>query len=474
MRKYRRQLLTYLLSDYLCLNIGWLVYTLIRYAALSAVTRETYTLWQHLGSLPVVGGQLIIPLMMVGLYWLSGYYNNLFFKSRVDDIGNSALISLIGTVIIFFMVMINDMDVSRMKLYEMVTLMWLCLFLPVVTVRLVITTRANQRIRNGQISFNTLIIGTGCNARNMAERLNRSAYSSEFRVVGFVDAAHISRTDSDINGLPVYNYDNLVQVIRDNDVRRVIVMPQHTGMRHTGQLINDLFATGCTIYISPELYEVMVTRPRMRNVAGEPLIDISHVGTSAFTVNAKRLSDVCISAVTLLVLSPLYLALAIAVKRSSPGPVIYRQERIGHHKKPFFILKFRTMYTDAENDGPALSSLDDPRITPIGHIMRKYRLDELPQFWNVLKGDMSLVGPRPEREYYIRQIVERAPYYNLIHQVRPGITSWGMVKYGYATNVDQMIERLRYDMIYIDNVSLPVDLKILFYTINTVITGKGL
>ena len=132
------------------------------------------------------------------------------------------------------------------------------------------------------------------------------------------------------------------------------------------------------------------------------------------------------------------------------------------------------MYTDAENDGPALSSLDDPRITPIGHIMRKYRLDELPQFWNVLKGDMSLVGPRPEREYYIRQIVERAPYYNLIHQVRPGITSWGMVKYGYATNVDQMIERLRYDMIYIDNVSLPVDLKILFYTINTVITGKGL
>lgn len=474
MSKARRQLLSYLLSDFLCLNAGWLVYTLFRYEALAPAMREAFSFRQHLGSLPVLGGQVIIPLMMVGLYWLSGYYNRLFFKSRIDDIGNTALLSLIGTVIIFFMVMINDMDVSRMKLYEMVMLMWLCLFAPVVSGRLVITTRANRRIRNGRITFNTLIIGTGCNARNMAQRLTRSAYSSEFRITGFVDTGHLHNTTSTLSGLPVFHYDDLVQVIRDHDIRRVIVMPQHTGLRHTGQLINDLFATGCTIFISPELYEVMVTRPRMRNVAGEPLIDISHVDTSAFTVNAKRLADVCLSAVTLVILSPLYLALAIAVKRSSPGPVIYRQERIGHHKKPFFILKFRTMYTNAESDGPALSSLDDPRITPIGHIMRKYRLDELPQFWNVLKGDMSLVGPRPEREYYIRQIVARAPYYNLIHQVRPGITSWGMVKYGYATNVDQMIERLRYDMIYIDNVSLPVDLKILFYTINTVITGKGL
>lgn len=131
------------------------------------------------------------------------------------------------------------------------------------------------------------------------------------------------------------------------------------------------------------------------------------------------------------------------------------------------------MTIDAESEGPALSSLDDPRITRLGHYMRKYRLDELPQFWNVLKGDMSIVGPRPERDYYIKQIVARVPYYNLIHQVRPGITSWGMVKFGYASSVDQMIERLRYDLLYIDNVSLNVDLKIILYTVNTVITGKG-
>jgi lipopolysaccharide/colanic/teichoic acid biosynthesis glycosyltransferase len=166
--------------------------------------------------------------------------------------------------------------------------------------------------------------------------------------------------------------------------------------------------------------------------------------------------------------------IALAVKREKSGSVIYSQERIGYHKHPFKIYKFRTMRADAEADGPSLSSDKDSRVTRVGRFLRKYRLDELPQFFNVLRGDMSLVGPRPEREYYIRQIVAKAPYYNLVHQVRPGITSWGMVKYGYATTVDQMIERLQYDLLYLDNISLQVDLKILFHTVNTVLTGKGL
>ncbi len=165
--------------------------------------------------------------------------------------------------------------------------------------------------------------------------------------------------------------------------------------------------------------------------------------------------------------------MAIIIKRQSPGPVIYRQTRIGRHKRPFNILKFRSMRVDAETNGPSLSTVDDPRVTPVGRFMRKYRIDELPQFWNVLRGDMSLVGPRPEREFYIRRILERAPYYSLIHQVRPGITSWGMVKYGYASSVEQMIERMKYDLLYIENLSFGVDIKIIFYTFNTVITGKG-
>jgi lipopolysaccharide/colanic/teichoic acid biosynthesis glycosyltransferase len=165
--------------------------------------------------------------------------------------------------------------------------------------------------------------------------------------------------------------------------------------------------------------------------------------------------------------------IALLIKRDSKGPVIYKQERIGYHSKPFFIYKFRTMRTDAEQAGPMLSSRNDARITGIGRVLRKYRIDELPQFWNVLKGDMSLVGPRPEREYFIRQIMPCAPQYTLIHQVRPGITSWGMVKFGYASSLQEMVERVRYDLIYLANVSLTVDVKILIYTIKTVIKGRG-
>ena len=165
--------------------------------------------------------------------------------------------------------------------------------------------------------------------------------------------------------------------------------------------------------------------------------------------------------------------MAWRVKKDSPGPVFFRQERIGYLGQPFWMYKFRTMYVNAEEKGPSLSSEDDPRVTPFGRIMRKYRLDELPQFWNVLKGDMSLVGPRPERKYFIDEIVKAAPYYYLLHNVRPGITSLGMVKYGYAASVDKMVERMEYDILYYENMSLTLDLTILIYTVKTVLTGKG-
>ena len=188
---------------------------------------------------------------------------------------------------------------------------------------------------------------------------------------------------------------------------------------------------------------------------------------------AKRLTDIVVSGLGMIILSPVFLVAAIAIRIESPGGSIFSQERIGLRKKPFRIHKFRTMRTDAENQGPALSSANDSRITRIGRTLRKYRLDELPQFWNVFKGDMSLIGPRPEREYYIRQIIREAPYYTLVHQVRPGITSLGMVKYGYANTIPKMIERLQYDIVYLENISFTIDMKILMYTLSTVINGRG-
>jgi exopolysaccharide biosynthesis polyprenyl glycosylphosphotransferase len=206
---------------------------------------------------------------------------------------------------------------------------------------------------------------------------------------------------------------------------------------------------------------------------GKFLFDIGKSNFSVVGTVVKWLFDKVVSLLALVVLIPLFLYLAARIRRDLAGPILFCQERIGRQGRPFMIYKFRTMVTCAEDDGPQLSMKNDPRITPFGAFMRKYRLDELHQFWNVLKGDMSLVGPRPERRYFIDRILERAPYYFLIHNVRPGITSLGMVKYGYAVNVDQMIERLQHDIVYYNRMSLWLDVKILFLTVKTVVAGRG-
>ena len=240
-------------------------------------------------------------------------------------------------------------------------------------------------------------------------------------------------------------------------------------------LINNLFKYNVPIKIAPELCDILTTKVRHDNILTEPLIDIAQNDMPDSQKSIKRAIDIVASAFALTLLLPVFLIISILIKRDSKGPVIYKQERIGRHGKPFYIYKFRTMRNDAEKGNvPQLSSTDDPRVTRIGKFLRKYRLDETPQFWNVVKGDMSLVGPRPERRYFVDKIIERAPYFTLIYQVRPGITSLGMVKFGYATNIDEMITRTKYDIIYIESMSLLIDIKIIIYTIKTVFTGKGL
>jgi exopolysaccharide biosynthesis polyprenyl glycosylphosphotransferase len=238
-------------------------------------------------------------------------------------------------------------------------------------------------------------------------------------------------------------------------------------------IIDELENCEADVKIIPDMYDIITGSVKMNHLFGIPLIQIKTDLMPAWQMNLKRLIDVVVSLFFLICLSPLYLITAIIVKIGSSGSVFYRQDRIGLHGKAFKIIKFRSMYLDSEAKGPQLAKENDQRVTPFGKFMRRIRLDEIPQFYNVLIGEMSLVGPRPERQFYITQIMEHAPHYKHLQKVRPGITSWGQVKFGYAENVEQMLARLKYDIIYIENMSLAVDFKILFFTIATVLQGRG-
>jgi exopolysaccharide biosynthesis polyprenyl glycosylphosphotransferase len=266
---------------------------------------------------------------------------------------------------------------------------------------------------------------------------------------------------------------DLPHILAQHSVNEVIIAIESSEHELLKKIINKLEYRKLTIKVIPDMYDILTGMVKMSSIIGTPLIQISHDLMPPWEENLKRIIDVIASFVLLILLSPVYVVLAIGVKLSSPGPILYNHERIGRYGKPFQIYKFRSMYKNAEAGGPALSSHNDSRITKFGKYMRKMRLDELPQFYNVLIGDMSLVGPRPERQYFIDQIVKKAPHFNHLQKVRPGITSWGQVKFGYASDVDEMIERLKYDILYIENMSLIVDFKILIYTIKTILKASG-
>ena len=464
--KKSKQAGKYILSDFISASVAWLLFNILRYEVF-AIDEGADSLLDYLQYPGVLGGQVVIPLFWLVLYYFSGYYNKPFGKSRLTELFSTFITVLIGTVFVFFALLLDDIprsiDIYYKLFFGMFGLQFFITYIP----RLLITQSGMRKIKNREWAMKVLIIGAGGKAVRIAHDLYRLGYD----ICGFVSEDERTPVKADRNQV-LGTVEDIPVLMEKENVDEIVLAVESKNNKALLGILYSLYRYKRPIKVLADRFN-MLSKIQFRTIRGIPLVDVTDNNFSPAEQNIKLFLDKVCSVVALLLLSPLFAYIAWRVKKDSPGPVFFRQERIGYLGQPFWMYKFRTMYVNAEENGPSLSSEDDLRVTPFGRIMRKYRLDELPQFWNVLKGDMSLVGPRPERKYFIDEIVKTAPYYYLLHNVRPGITSLGMVKYGYAASVDKMVERMEYDILYYENMSLTLDLTILIYTVKTVITGKG-
>ncbi len=416
-------------------------------------------------------GLALTVLLWVGTMTMVGLYQGVLRKSRLTELGRLVQVGSVFVLGYFLLFMLDDYVKNYHNYWGSLQRFGGGLLAVSIVWRLAVGSQIRWMITQKKILFPTLLIGQRDLLALYQPKLRTHASSSGEVLAGWMSTSG-STTESTCCDLPYLGPSTEVahwaERLAVEDV--VIALPPDQHQLLTPLLL-DLEQLRVRIFMIPDTYGILSGMVGL-DEHGVPLMEWHHEPMDAWQRNSKRAVDLLLSLTALVALIPVFALVGLAVA-TARGPIFFTQERLGRGGVVFRIVKFRTMRINAEAQGPQLSSEDDPRITAVGRVLRKYRLDELPQFWNVLVGDMSIVGPRPERAYFAQQIIERAPQYRHIYKVRPGITSWGMVRYGYASDVDQMIRRMEFDLLYIENMSWRNDLKVLLYTVWTVVKGRG-